>query len=113
MLYARQMTFEEYFQWEGQSEIEQLLRFLLGLSPKGLQMSYLADDTRLDIANHKGPSTPMACDFCAGMVGTYALKILLNRGEIIAAPSSYILMLIRINSLKPGVLAEITTLYND
>lgn len=81
-----QMTFEEYFQWEGQSEMEQLLRFLLGLSPTGLQMSYLADDTRLDIANHKGPSTPMACDFCAGMIGTYALKILLNRGEIIAAP---------------------------
>lgn len=80
------MTFEEYFQWEGQSETEQLLRFLLGLSPTGLQMSYLADDTRLDIANHKAPSTPMACDFCAGMVGTYALKILLNRGHIITAP---------------------------
>lgn len=80
------MTFEEYFQWEGQSENEQLLRFLIGLSPTGLQMSYLADDSRLDIANHRGPSTAMACDFCAGMVGTYALKILLGRGEIVAAP---------------------------
>ncbi len=82
------MSFEEYFQWQGQSEREQLLRFLLGLSPTSLQMSYLADDSRLDIANHKGPSTPMACDFCAGMVGTYALKILLGRGEIIAAPKA-------------------------
>jgi molybdopterin/thiamine biosynthesis adenylyltransferase len=80
------MTFEDYFQWQGQSETEQLLRFLVGLSPTGLQFTYLADDSRLDIANHKGPSTAMACDFCAGMVGTYALKILLNRGEIIAAP---------------------------
>lgn len=80
------MSFEEYFQWQGQSETEQLLRFLVGLSPTGLQFSYLADDSRLDIAKHKGPSTAMACDFCAGMVGTYALKILLKRGEIIAAP---------------------------
>lgn len=82
----RQITFEDYFRWEGQSEMEQLLRFLVGLSPTGLQMSYLADDTRLDISQHKGPSTPMACDFCAGVVGTYALKILLNRGDIVAAP---------------------------
>ncbi|AEG01549.1 ThiF family adenylyltransferase [Methylomonas methanica] len=82
------MTFEEYFQWEGQTETEQLLRFLVGLSPTALQMTYLADDSRLDIANHKGPSTPMACDLCAGMVGTYALKILLNRGEIVAAPKA-------------------------
>jgi len=82
------MTFEQYFGWEGRSEIEQLTRFFLGLSPTGLQMSCLVDDSRLDIANHKGPSTPMACDFCAGIVGTYALKILLNRGEIIAAPKA-------------------------
>lgn len=84
-----QMTFEEYFHWENQPEMEKLLRFLIGLSPTGLQMSYLADDSHLDIANHKGPSTPMACDFCAGMVGTYALKILLNRGQIIAAPKGF------------------------
>jgi len=80
------MTFEQYFQWEGQPETEQLLRFLLGLSPSGLQMAYLVDDTRLDLANHKGPSTPMACDFCAGMIGVNALKILLQRGQVIAAP---------------------------
>jgi len=82
------MTFEEYFRWEGQTETEQLLRFLLGLSPTGLQMSYLVDDTRLDLDNHKGPSTPMACDFCAGIIGTYALKILLNRGKVPAAPKA-------------------------
>lgn len=80
------MTFEEYFQWEGHSEIEQLLRFFIGLSPTGLQMTYLVDDTRLDLVNHKGPSTPMACDFCAGMIGSNALKILLQRGDVIAAP---------------------------
>ena len=83
-----QMTFEEYFRWEGQSETEQLLRFLSGLSPAGLQLSYLVDNSRLDLANHKAPSTPMGCDFCAGMVGTYALKILLKRGRLVVAPKA-------------------------
>ncbi len=80
------MTFEDYFCWEGLDENEKLLRFVVGLSPTGLQMNYLVDDTRLDLAQHKGPSTPMACDFCAGMVGVNALKILLNRGTVVAAP---------------------------
>jgi molybdopterin/thiamine biosynthesis adenylyltransferase len=82
------MTFEDYFQWEGQSETEQLLRFLVGISPAGLQLSYLVDNSRLDLVNQKGPSTPMACDFCAGITGTYALKILLDRGCIVAAPKA-------------------------
>jgi len=81
-----QMTFEEYFRLADQAEDEQLLRFLLGLSPAMLQVKYLVDDTRLDLNAHKGPSTPMACELCAGMAGTHALKILLNRGEVPAAP---------------------------
>ena len=81
-----QMTFEEYFRLAGQPEDEQLLRFLLGLSPAMLQVKYLVDDTRLDLNAHKGPSTPMACELCAGMAGTHALKILLNRGDVPAAP---------------------------
>ncbi len=80
------MTFEEYFRLEGQSEDEQLLRFLLGLSPAMLQMPYLVDDSRVDLDAHKGPSTPMACELCAGMAATHALKILLNRGKVPAVP---------------------------
>ncbi len=80
------MTFEEYFRLEGESEDEQLLRFLLGLSPAMLQMPYLVDDTRVDLDAHKGPSTPMACELCAGMAATHALKILLGRGKTPAAP---------------------------
>ncbi len=80
------MTFEEYFRLEGQSEDEQLLRFLLGLSPAMLQLPYLVDDSRVDLANHKGPSTPMACEMCAGVAATHALKILLQRGSVPAAP---------------------------
>ncbi|HPF58802.1 MAG TPA: ThiF family adenylyltransferase [Candidatus Competibacteraceae bacterium] len=80
------MSFEAYFRLEGQPEDEQLLRFLLGLSPAMLQMGYLVDPTRVDLANHRGPSTPMACELCAGMAATQALKILLGRGKAPAAP---------------------------
>ena len=81
-----EMTFEEYFQLEGATEDEQLLRFLLGLSPAMLQMGYLVDDSRVDLNAHKGPSTPMACELCAGMAASQALKILLNRGKVSAVP---------------------------
>lgn len=80
------MTFEEYFRLEGRDEFEQGIRFLLGLAPARLHMSYLVDPSRIDLANRKGPSTGMACQLCAGIAATNALKILLNRGDILAAP---------------------------
>jgi len=80
------MSFEDYFQMEGQTENEQLLRFLVGLSPAMQQMGYLVDDSRVDFHAQKGPSTPMACELCAGITATNALKILLNRGDVIKAP---------------------------
>lgn len=80
------MSFEDYFRMRGQSDDEQALRFMLGLSPARLQMPYLVDDSRVDFNAKKGPSTPMACELCAGFAGTYALKILLNRGDVPVAP---------------------------
>jgi molybdopterin/thiamine biosynthesis adenylyltransferase len=80
------MSYEEYFRMAGKDEQEQALRFMLGLAPARLQLSYLVDDTRVDFNARKGPSTPMACELCAGFAGTYALKILLGRGDVPAAP---------------------------
>jgi molybdopterin/thiamine biosynthesis adenylyltransferase len=80
------MTFEQYFRLEGVSESEQALRFLLGLSPAMLQRSYLVDRTRVNLEEHRGPSTAMACQLCAGVAATEALKILLRRGKVVAAP---------------------------
>jgi molybdopterin/thiamine biosynthesis adenylyltransferase len=81
-----QMNFEEYFCLEGQAEEEQLLRFLLGLSPAMLQRGYLVDKSAVDFAHHRGPSTAMACELCAGVAATQVLKLLLGRGKVIAAP---------------------------
>jgi len=80
------MSFEEYFRLEGRAEDEQLLRFLLGLSPAMLQGAYLVDPSAVDLAAHRGPSTPMACELCAGLAATHVLKILLGRGPVPAAP---------------------------
>src|SRR6056297_185985 len=80
------MSYEEYFCMRGADADEQALRFMLGLAPARLQLAYLVDDTRVDFSARKGPSTPMACDLCAGFAGTYALKILLGRGAVPVAP---------------------------
>jgi molybdopterin/thiamine biosynthesis adenylyltransferase len=80
------MSFEDYFRMEGLGPDEQAIRFLLGLSPSMLQLKYLADRSRVNFAERRGPSTVMACQLCAGFAATEALKILLGRGRIIAAP---------------------------
>ncbi len=80
------MTFEQYFRLEGQTEDEQLIRFLLGLSPAMLQMPYLVDPTRVDLKAHTGPSTAMACELCAGIAVSQVFKILVGRGPLLAAP---------------------------
>jgi molybdopterin/thiamine biosynthesis adenylyltransferase len=83
------MRFEEYFRLEDGHENEKPLRFLLGLAPSRMQMGYLADPSTVDLANHKGPSTIMACQLCAGAAATEALKILLGRGSVLSAPRGY------------------------
>lgn len=80
------MTFEDYFGFAQNDQMEKATRFFVGLAPARLQMGYLVDPSRIDLANHKGPSTAMGCMLCAGVGGTEALKILLGRGRVYAAP---------------------------
>ncbi|MEO6422319.1 MAG: ThiF family adenylyltransferase [Candidatus Nitrotoga sp.] len=83
------MSFNDYFLLDDSPEAEKPLRFLMGLAPARLQMGYLADPSTVDLANRKGPSTIMACQLCAGAAATEALKILLGRGPVRAAPKGY------------------------
>lgn len=81
------MGFEEYFRFaDGDDDLELGLKFLMGMAPSGLQMDYLLDPSRIDLEGHKGPSTIMACQLCSGIAATEALKIILRRGEVAAAP---------------------------
>lgn len=80
------MTFEQYFRLEGQPEHEQYLRFLMGMAPRGLHRAYLVDPSRVSLEERRGPSTAPACQLCAGVAATIALKLLLHRGGVEAAP---------------------------
>ncbi len=81
-----QMTFEDYFGFAQNNQLEKAIRFFVGLAPARLHMGYLVDPSTIDLANHKGPSTAMGCMLCAGVAGTEALKILLHRGRVYSAP---------------------------
>jgi molybdopterin/thiamine biosynthesis adenylyltransferase len=81
-----QMTFEQYFQWGDQPELEKAVRFLVGLAPAGLHRPYLVVPEAVNLKERKGPSTVIACQLCAGVIGANAVKILLRRGKVLAAP---------------------------
>lgn len=81
-----QMSFEKYFGFSQNNQLEKAIRFFIGLAPARLHMGYLVDPSKIDLARHKGPSTVMGCMLCAGVASTEALKILLGRGRVYSAP---------------------------
>ena len=81
------MSFDDYFGWtSAQSDGERALRFVVGLAPAGLNRRYLIEPERVSFSDRRTPSTSMACQICAGVAATEALKILLGRGPVRAAP---------------------------
>lgn len=83
------MSFDDYFGLADCPDDERALRFMIGLSPAMLQRNYLVDPSQVNLAAKKGPSTAMACQICAGVAATEALKILLGRGRVLAAPRGF------------------------
>ncbi|MDT7837678.1 ThiF family adenylyltransferase [Aquabacterium sp. OR-4] len=81
------MSFDDYFGWGNLPDVEKALRFAVGLAPAMLHRGYLVDARAVDLARRRGPSTSMACQICAGVAGTEALKLLLQRGTVRLAPS--------------------------
>jgi len=81
------MSYEDYFGFNGcSSEIEMAIRFLVGLSPAMLQRGYVADMSRVNLAERKGPSSIAACQLCAGVAAIETLKLVLGRGGVRLAP---------------------------
>ena len=80
------MNFEQYFQLEGHAPADQALRFLVGLSPAMLQIGYLADPSRVKLEEQAGPSSVIGVQLCSGVAAMQAVKLILGRGEIVAAP---------------------------
>jgi molybdopterin/thiamine biosynthesis adenylyltransferase len=80
------MSFEDYFRVEGRTTSEQYARFIAGLSPSMMSRNYLVSPEAVNFHEKRGPSTIMACDLCAGVMGAAVLKVLLGRGQLKAAP---------------------------
>jgi molybdopterin/thiamine biosynthesis adenylyltransferase len=83
------MRFEDYFGLAGCDDITMAVRFLVGMSPRLPQRHYLAYPEIVDFVKRRVPSLGMACQFTAGMAVTAAMKLLLQRGGVKAAPYSY------------------------
>lgn len=81
------MSYEEYFRFEDkETKADKLIQFLIGLSPAMLQRDYLVDPSKADFKAEKGPSTAMAVKMCSGVLVTNVVKIVLKRGDVLAAP---------------------------
>lgn len=80
------MSFEEYFDLDGCSFEEKIMRFVIGLSPTVMQRKYLVDRSSVNFMEKKVPSTPMGIELAAGVACTNILKILLDRGSVVCAP---------------------------
>ncbi len=84
-----QMSPSEYFNWQKEDSDEVLgMKFLLGLTPSMSHRNQMVVPGAINLAEHRGPSTPMACEICAGVAGTEVMKILIQRGPVKAAPYS-------------------------
>lgn len=81
------MSFEDYFGFtQCKDELDLAIHFLVGLSPAMLQRGYVADMSRVDLKNRKGPSSVAACQLCAGVAAVETLKLILHRQGVRLAP---------------------------
>ena len=80
------MSFDDYFDFDdGMDRADQLVAFLVGLTPRATQRAYL-DLTQVDPNSGRGPSAGLACHLCSGVVAAEVIKILLGRSPIRPAP---------------------------
>jgi molybdopterin/thiamine biosynthesis adenylyltransferase len=80
------MSFDDYFDFASCYDgLDEQIAFLLGLTPAATQRTYM-DLSRVDPKKGKGPSAGLACQLCSGVATAEALKILLHRGPVKAAP---------------------------
>jgi molybdopterin/thiamine biosynthesis adenylyltransferase len=91
------MSFDEYFaivdpttdtskEEEEQIFNDNIIRFVIGVSPSVQQRHYLVNKSSVNFLKKKVPSTCMGISLAAGTLCTNVLKIILKRGEVIHAP---------------------------
>ena len=80
------MGFDDYFDVGGELPEEQkYLRFAMGLAPRPTHIGYM-DLSRVDLKGGKGPSLNIACQLCASLAATEAIRIILGKPGLKLAP---------------------------
>lgn len=82
------MSFDDYFRIDDSlPKSEKLLRFAVGLAPRGLHISQI-DPGRVSLERGRGPSLTIACLLCAGLAATQTVLLLTGRPGVRPAPFS-------------------------
>lgn len=68
------LSFEKYFNF-GDDDYDNLIRFLVGMSPSLPHAKYLVDRSSVDFANRSVPSTMMGCEVASALVKSAVVKI--------------------------------------
>jgi molybdopterin/thiamine biosynthesis adenylyltransferase len=80
------MSFEDYFCLEGFAFEDQILKYIVGVSPSMQQRHYLVDDRSVNLFTKKVPSTSIGIELAAGVACANAIKLILKRGDVAVAP---------------------------
>ena len=80
------MSFEEYFALDGYSFEDQILKFIVGVSPSMQQRHYLTSRETVNLFKKKVPSTAIGIELAGGVACANAIKLLLGRGDVVVAP---------------------------
>ncbi len=83
------MNYDQYFGVNERTDpLERLIRFSLGVAPKGTHLRYI-DRRFIDLREARVPSVDIGCEICAGMVATEVVNIALGRKPVAVIPASY------------------------
>ena len=80
------MSFEEFFCLDGFAFEDQILKFIVGVSPSMQQRHYLVDKRAVNLFEKKVPSLSVGIELAAGVACSNAIKLLLKRGDVVVAP---------------------------
>lgn len=80
------MSLEDWFGFDAAEPGMEIVNMFVGAAPMMFHAPYLVDPSRFDIAAGVAPSTGLSCELCAGVATAQALKIMLKRGPVEAAP---------------------------
>lgn len=99
------MSFDKYFDFhDDQDPFEQIVNFVIGVVPSALHRKYM-DYKTVDPTSGRAPSSVVGTQLTSCLIGTEAVRILLNRGPALLAPH-YLQIDLYTHRIKKGKLAK-------